>query len=66
MPSKKRTPETVSADRAERSRVDALLDEALDESFPASDPVAISCERCAPGERRAAPSDAKTPRRSKT
>lgn len=31
-----------AVDIARRTRLDALLDEALDESFPASDPIAIS------------------------
>lgn len=30
------------ADAVRRARMDALLDEALDESFPASDPIAIN------------------------
>lgn len=33
-----------NSDSARRARLDALLDEALDESFPASDPIAISFE----------------------
>ena len=36
-------PETPS--NAERAHTEELLDEALTESFPASDPVSISAER---------------------
>jgi len=32
---------TDELDRSEKSRIDALLDEALKETFPASDPLAM-------------------------
>lgn len=37
---RKATPETTES-AAERQRLDELLDEGLEETFPASDPVAI-------------------------
>ncbi|MGE0612158.1 MAG: hypothetical protein AB7O70_07405 [Hyphomicrobiales bacterium] len=42
-PSKKATRDTDAAERARRKRkfVDELLDESLDDTFPASDPLAI-------------------------
>jgi len=36
--------ERPSSPASRKARIDALLDEALDESFPASDPIAISFE----------------------
>jgi hypothetical protein len=32
------------ADQSKRKRLDEMLDEALEETFPASDPIAISIE----------------------
>jgi hypothetical protein len=37
--------ESTDADASNRAHVDALLDEALDESFPASDPPAVGREQ---------------------
>ncbi len=39
----------VRADRVARSHLDALLDEALQETFPASDPIAVIIELNMPG-----------------
>jgi uncharacterized protein YeaO (DUF488 family) len=38
-------PGTKENDTARQVHLDALLDEALRETFPASDPVAVSCDR---------------------
>ncbi len=37
------------ADRVARAHLDALLDEALEETFPASDPIAVTIELKLPG-----------------
>jgi hypothetical protein len=45
-PKDKRSPKDRSADPpSPKSHIDDLLDEALEESFPASDPVAIEVEK---------------------
>ena len=37
-------PPALAADRARAAHIDNLLDEALKETFPASDPIAIAVE----------------------
>lgn len=41
MPIEKEKPETPDSDRAGMVHIDALLDEALEEASPASDPIAV-------------------------
>lgn len=45
MPTEKKPPAAPDGHQAERDHMDALLDEALSETFPASDPVAITSEK---------------------
>ena len=56
MPTRKKPPAVPSGAQAERDHMDALLDEALGETFPASDPVSITCEKGGPKEGGAVPS----------
>lgn len=58
MPMNEKSLAVAIAARVEQNRMDAMLDEALGETFPASDPVAIMPVRRMPGEGDAAAREA--------